>query len=157
MESRTLLVTALAACLLAHVAAQPQLPSTVTDFVITPAQPVARQPWTIQFEYTPSGPGAAAVCNRLTTIIEHTSSEQLKACTPSESYTRVTNRGKACLVTVHCGSEGDTVGGLQSLQAVVQLEARGNMPAETLETFTIANAPNTNSLVGCGCCTVSTL
>lgn len=149
MECRALLVTALAACLLAHVVAQPQLPSTVTNYVITPEQPVARRPWTVQFEYTPSGQFHPSTCNRLTAVITHTDPNQLKACTPAKSYSRVSSGGKTCLMTVHCGKGGDTVGGLQSLQATIQARPRGNRPAQALETFSIANAPYANSLVGC--------
>jgi hypothetical protein len=121
----------------------------VSNFAITPEQPVARRAWTIKFEYTPSGP--VGICERLATFINHTSAEQLKACTPAKSYSRVAEGGKKCLMTVHCGRGGDTVGGLQSLEAVIQLKPHGNRPVQTLEKFAIANAPYTNTLVGCGC------
>jgi hypothetical protein len=66
---------------------------------------------------------------------------QLKACTPFASTSVSVSGSNRCAITIRCGAGGDTVGGLQSLEAVIQ------HGAVVLERFNVASAPYENSVV----------
>jgi hypothetical protein len=143
MARRIVLLAAFAAWFLVHVSGQPVLPASVSDFVVFPPQPVARAPWTIRFHYAPSSPGIQ--CSQLSGVVNHLFPDQLKACTPFWSASVPVLGTSKCLITILCGTGGDTVGGLQSLEAVVKRHWGSN--TQDLERIAVANAPFTNNLV----------